>query len=87
MTAFFLQTPHLEVYKDVQACFEYQLSLLEKKVDQLLRKKRYADKLQVSLCLDRLSTLAFMIDIEDNCYRILFHSNCNLRMAWCLMVK
>ena len=41
------QTPHHECYKDVSACFEYQLSLLEKKVDQLLRKKRYADRLQV----------------------------------------
>ncbi|KAL5254417.1 hypothetical protein ACHWQZ_G014011 [Mnemiopsis leidyi] len=39
-------TPHLDVYKDVQVCFEYQLSLLEKKVDQLLRKKRYTDRLQ-----------------------------------------
>ncbi|XP_063682815.1 fragile X messenger ribonucleoprotein 1 homolog B-like isoform X3 [Bolinopsis microptera] len=39
-------TPHHECYKDVSACFEYQLSLLEKKVDQLLRKKRYADRLQ-----------------------------------------
>ena len=41
------QTPHVEVYRDVEMCFDYQLSLLETKADMLNRDKLYTERLQV----------------------------------------